>query len=43
MRVQGRYRNQTVELATPLTLPEGTEVEVEIKPPEAEATSDTEA
>ena len=30
MRVRGRYRNQTVELAVPLSLEEGTEIEIEI-------------
>lgn len=43
MRVRGRYRNQTVELATPLTLADGTEVEVEIILPELVPSSDTEA
>ena len=43
MRVRGRYRNQTVELAMPLTLAEGTEVEVEILVPAMDASSDTEA
>ena len=42
MRVRGRYRNQTVELTTPLTLPEGTEVEVDIIVPEAEWTDEKE-
>jgi hypothetical protein len=42
MRVRGRYRNQTVELATPLSLAEGTEVEVDIILPTTETTSDTE-
>lgn len=42
MRIRGRYRNQTVELSTPLTLAEGTEVEVEITLPEAAVIPDTE-
>ncbi len=32
IRVTGRYANQAMELAQPLDLPEGTEVEVEIEP-----------
>jgi hypothetical protein len=43
MRIRGRYRNQTVELAAPLTLADGTEVEVDIILPEAEATDEKEA
>ena len=43
MRVRGRYRNQTVELASPLTLADGTEVEVDIILPEAEETAEKEA
>ncbi len=30
IRAKGRYRNQTLELDQPLTLAEGTEVEVDI-------------
>jgi hypothetical protein len=43
MRVRGRYQNQTVELASPLTLADGTEVEVDIILPEAEETAEKEA
>ena len=34
IRVKGRYNHQSVELDLPLDLPEGTEVEVEIRPVE---------
>ena len=40
MRVKGVYRNQRLELALPLPLEEGTEIEVEIHP--AAATPDEE-
>lgn len=43
MRVRGRYRNQTVELATPLSLADGTEVEVEIVVPQTASSGDSEA
>jgi hypothetical protein len=43
MRVRGRYRNQTVELATPLLLADGTEVEVDIIVPEVDSTAEKEA
>ncbi len=43
MRVRGRYRHQTVELATPLPVADGTEVEVEIVVPESTAHDESEA
>jgi predicted DNA-binding antitoxin AbrB/MazE fold protein len=34
IRRKGRYRNQTLELDQPLDLPEGAEVEIEVRSPE---------
>lgn len=39
-RIRGRYRNQKVELEQPLDLPDGTEVEVAIRPVPLEAADD---
>jgi hypothetical protein len=40
IRVTGRYRNQHVELDAPLSLPEGTSVEIAVHVPEADTERD---
>ena len=43
VRAKGRYRNQTLELDEPLTLAEGTPVEVDIYPADEAQTAEAHA
>ena len=40
IRVKGRYANQKVELAEPLSLPEGSEIEIIVRPTQPDEEKD---